>query len=183
MNELPVIENFILMPNHRSYIDIFIIAAIIPAAMVSKAEIRKWPLGKIGIKVTNSILVDRSDLKSLIKTMNKIKETVNKGIPVMLFPEGGTYIGPLTKPFKNGSFQIAANVKIPVIPMAIHYADINDAWVGEESFLSHFFRQMVKPVTKVYVRFGTPVLGSEYKYVQSETKNQIDLMLTEITNS
>jgi 1-acyl-sn-glycerol-3-phosphate acyltransferase len=183
MNELPVIENFILMPNHRSYLDIFVIAAIIPAAMVSKAEIRKWPLGKIGIKVTNSILVDRSDLKSLIKTMNKLKESVNKGIPVMLFPEGGTYIGPLTKPFKNGSFQIAANVKIPVIPMAIHYADINDAWVGEESFLSHFFRQMVKPVTKVYVRFGTPVLGSEYKFVQSETRNQIDLMLTEIANS
>ncbi len=182
-NELPTIENFILMPNHRSYIDIFIVAALTPAAMVGKAELRKWPLGKLGIKVTNSILVDRSELKSLIKTMNKIKESVNGGIPVVLFPEGGTYIGPLTKTFKNGSFQIAADAKIPVIPMAIHYFDINDAWVGNDIFLSHFFRQMGKPVTKVSVKYGTPVLGSYYKHVQKETKEQIDSMLTEIINS
>ena len=182
-NELPAIENFILMPNHRSYIDIFIVAALTPAAMVSKAEISSWPLGKLGVKVTNSILVDRSDLKSLIKTMNKIKESVNNGIPVMLFPEGGTYIGPLTKPFKNGSFQIAADARIPVIPMAINYADINDAWVGDDIFISHFFRQMGKPVTKVFIKYSTPVLGSDYKLVQNETKEQIDTMLTEIINS
>lgn len=181
-NELPAIENFILMPNHRSYIDIFIVAALTPAAMVSKSEIRNWPLGKLGIKITNSILVDRSDLKSLIKTMNKIKESVNNGIPVVLFPEGGTYIGPLTKPFKNGSFQIAADARIPVIPMAINYSDINDAWVGDDNFMSHFFRQMGKPVTKVFVKFGTPVFGSDYKFVQNETKGQIDSLLTEIIN-
>lgn len=182
-NDLPTIENFILMPNHRSYIDIFIVAALTPAAMVAKAELRKWPLGKLGIKVTNSILVDRSELKSLIKTMNKIKESVNGGIPVVLFPEGGTYVGPLTKPFKNGSFQIATEAKIPVIPMAIHYKDINDAWIGDDIFLAHFFRQMGKPVTKVFVRYGTPVLGSDCKHVQTQTKEQIDSMLTEIINS
>ncbi len=182
-NELPTIENFILMPNHRSYIDIFIVAALTPAAIVSKAELKKWPLGKLGIKITNSILVDRSELKSLIKTMNKIKESVNNGIPVVLFPEGGTYIGPLTKPFKNGSFQIAADAAIPVIPMAIHYKDIEDAWVGEDIFLAHFFKQMGKPLTKVFVKYGTPVLGSDYKQIQNETKKQIDSMLTEIINS
>ena len=176
-NELPTIENFILMPNHRSYIDIFIVAALTPAAMVGKAELKKWPLGKLGIQVTNSILVDRSELKSLIKTMNKIKESVNNGIPVVLFPEGGTNTGPLTKPFKNGSFQIASDAKIPVIPMAIHYKDIEDAWVGDDNFLSHFFRQMGKPVTKVSVKYGTPVSGTDYKQIQTETKEQIDSML------
>ncbi len=182
-NEFPTIENFILMPNHRSYIDIFIVAALTPAAMVSKAELKNWPLGKLGVKVTNSILVDRSELRSLIKTMNKIKESVNNGIPVMLFPEGGTYIGPLTRPFKNGSFQIATDANIPVIPMAIHYYDIDDAWVGDDYFLSHFFRQMGKPTTKVFVKYGTPVLDSDYKQIQKETKNQIDTMLTKIINS
>jgi 1-acyl-sn-glycerol-3-phosphate acyltransferase len=151
--------------------------------MVSKAELKKWPLGKLGVKITNSILVDRSEIKSLIKTMNKIKESVNNGVPVMLFPEGGTFIGPLTKPFKNGSFQIAADTKIPVIPTAIHYKDIKDAWVGNDNFLSHFFRQMGKPITKVYVKYGTPVSGVDYKQIQTETKGQIDSMLSEIISS
>jgi 1-acyl-sn-glycerol-3-phosphate acyltransferase len=179
-NEIPENQNFILMPNHRSYIDIFIVAALTPAAMVGKAELKKWPLGKLGVKVTSSILVDRSEIKSLVQTMNKIKETVNQGIPVILFPEGTTYKGPLTKPFKNGSFQIAAKVNIPVIPMAIHYNDENDAWVGDDTFLPHFFRQMGKPITKVYLQYGTPVSGSDHKLIQLQTREQIDAMLTQI---
>ncbi len=179
-NELPKNKNFILMPNHRSYIDIFIVTALTPAAMVSKAELKKWPFGKLGVKVTNSILVDRTEIKSLIKTMNKIKASVNQGIPVILFPEGETYIGPLTKPFKNGSFQIAADANIPVIPMAIHYKDKDDAWVGNDTLLRHFFAQMGKPVTKVYVRYGTPISGSDYKQIQRQTRDQIDSMLQQI---
>ena len=179
-NKIPKYKNFILMPNHRSYIDIFIVAALTPAAMVGKAELKKWPLGKQGVKVTSSILVDRSEIKSLVQTMNRIKESVTQGIPVILFPEGGTYKGPLTKPFKKGSFQIAADANIPVIPMAIHYKDEDDAWVGNDTLLSHFFKQMGKPVTKVYINYGTPVSGSDYKQIQNETREQINLMLTQI---
>lgn len=179
-NEIPENKNFILMPNHRSYLDIFIVAALTPAAMVGKAELKKWPLGKLGVKVTGSILVDRSEIKSLVQTMNRIKETVNQGIPVILFPEGTTFKGPLTKPFKNGSFQIAADSRIPVIPMAIHYKDENDAWVGDDTLLPHFFRQMGKPITYVYLRYGTPVVDLDYKFIQQQTRDQINAMLTQI---
>ncbi|QGY43354.1 hypothetical protein GM418_06680 [Maribellus comscasis] len=179
-NELPASNNFILMPNHRSYLDIFIVAGLTPAALVGKAELKKWPFGKLGAKVTNSILVDRSEIKSMLKTMHQIKASVNQNIPVTLFPEGTTYKGPLTKPFKNGSFKIAADTGISVIPMAIHYKDANDAWVGKDTFLGHFFRQMGKPYSKVFIRYGKPVSHSEYKILQSEVKSQIDDMLNEL---
>lgn len=179
-NERPESNNFILMPNHRSYIDIFIVAGLTPAAMVGKAELKKWPFGKLGAKVTNSILVDRSEIKSMLKTLHKIKESVNQNIPVTLFPEGTTYKGPLTKPFKNGSFKIAADAEIPVIPMAICYEDKNYAWVGNDTFLGHFFRQMGKPTSKVYIRYGSPVKNTDYKILQAEIKSQIDQMLEEL---
>ncbi len=76
-NDLPKNGNFILMPNHRSYIDIFIVAGLTPAALVGKAELKKWPFGSLGAKVTNSILVDRKEIKSMMKTMNKIKSSVS----------------------------------------------------------------------------------------------------------
>ena len=182
-NELPKNRNFILMPNHRSYLDIFIVAGLTPAALVGKAEIEKWPFGKLGAKVTNSILVNRSEIKSLVTTMNKIKDSVNQNIPVTLFPEGTTYKGPLTKPFKNGSFKIAADTGIPVIPMAIHYKDVNDAWVDKDTFIGHIFRQMGKPISKVYLRYGSPILNSDYKVLQQETRKQIDAMLTQIIDT
>ena len=173
------------MPNHRSYIDIFIVAGLTPAALVGKAELKRWPFGKLAAMITNSILVDRKEIKSLVKTMNKIKASVNQGIPVTLFPEGTTFKGPLTKPFKNGSFKIAADTNIPVIPMAIQYKDVNDAWVDKDTFVWHFFRQLCKPVTKVYLKYGTPVTETDYKKLQDKTRNTIDSMLKELiqTNS
>ncbi|SHJ49858.1 1-acyl-sn-glycerol-3-phosphate acyltransferase [Tangfeifania diversioriginum] len=179
-NELPDNSHFILMPNHRSYIDIFIVAAFTPAAFVAKAELKNWPFLKTGAKITNTIFVSRAELQSLVATMNKIKKSVNNHIPVALFPEGTTSKGPLTKSFKNGSFKIAADTKIPVIPMAIHFEDENDAWIDDDTFVGHFFRQMSKPVTKATVRYGKPLSNSDYKVLQKETRNQIDSMLNAI---
>jgi 1-acyl-sn-glycerol-3-phosphate acyltransferase len=171
------------MPNHRSYIDIFIVSGLTPAALVGKEEIKKWPFGKLGSKVTNSILVNRFEIKSMMKTMNKIKDSVKQGIPVTLFPEGTTYKGPFTKPFKKGSFKIAADACIPVIPMAIHYRDEDDAWVGEDTFIGHVFRQMGKPVTKVYIRYGEPIYDPNYKNLQEQVKAKIDEMLQELIDT
>lgn len=179
-NEIPKNSNFILMPNHRSYVDIFIVAALTPSAMVGKAELAKWPFGKMAVRASNSILVDRQSTSSLLNTMNKIKSSVSQGIPVALFPEGTTFKGPLTKQFKNGSFKIAADTQIPVIPMAIEYHDKSDAWVGTDTFVGHFFRQMWQPLRKAYIRFGKPVSDTDYKKLQQKVKEKIDNMLEEI---
>jgi len=181
-NNIPENSHFILMPNHRGYLDIFIVAALTPAAFVAKAELKKWPFLKTGAKLTNTIFVSRSELQSLIATMNKIKASVKKGIPVALFPEGTSFKGPLTKPFKKGSFKIAAETGIPVIPMAIHFEDENDAWVDNDTFIGHFFRQMGKPVTRVTISYGNPLTGTDYQILRQETRKQIDLMLQKMTS-
>jgi 1-acyl-sn-glycerol-3-phosphate acyltransferase len=171
---------YILMPNHRSYLDIFIVAAYIPSSFVGKAELKKWPMIKAGARITQLIFVSRSELKSLVITMNKIKQSLNNKIPVTVFPEGTTFKGPLTKPFKKGTFKIAADAGIPVIPMAIHFEDENDAWIDDDTFVGHFFRQMGKPVTKVHLQFGEPIISSDFVFLQENTRQQIDSMLLKI---
>jgi len=182
-NELPKNDNFILMPNHRSYLDIFIFSGLTPASFVGKAELRNWPFGKVATKITNLILVDRNNSRSLIRTMSEIKSSVSQGIPVTLFPEGTTYKGPLTKNFKSGSFKIATETGIPVIPAAIDYRDKNDAWVGDDTFIPHFFRQMGKPITYVTIRFGQPLSETDHEKLREQTKNEIETMLNEIQNA
>lgn len=179
-NRIPVTGDFIIMPNHRSYLDIFLIAAYTPAAFVAKAELLSWPLLKTGGRITNTIFVSRTDLKSLISTMRRIKSSVEDKIPVAIFPEGTTSKGPLTRPFKNGSFKIAADAQITVIPVAIHYKDDRDSWVDDDSFIGHFLKQMGKPVTKVSVCYGSPLYSPDNKTLQKETREQIDGMLKKL---
>ncbi|NQU86298.1 MAG: 1-acyl-sn-glycerol-3-phosphate acyltransferase [Mariniphaga sp.] len=182
INNQPKIDNYIVMPNHRSYIDIPLIVKLHQGTLVGKAEVGKWPMARSAAKITNPILVKRSEIKSLVGTMNKIKESINNNIPVILFPEGTTFAGPLTKPFKNGSFKIAANAGIPVVPVAIHYPDKLDAWVGKDTFFGHFFRQMGKFKIKVIVQYGTPVSHSDFSELKKQTREQIDNMLKKIMN-
>jgi 1-acyl-sn-glycerol-3-phosphate acyltransferase len=176
----PEPANQIIMPNHRSYIDVPLIVKYNQGTLIGKVEVEKWPMAKAAIRITNPIMVDRSDLQSKVETMKKIKESIGNQVPVILFPEGTTYQGPLTKPFTNGSFKIAADVGIPVIPVAIHYIDPKDAWIGNDTFIGHFLRQMGKPQTKVIVHYGTPVVSSDYQTLKEQTKQQIEEMLKEI---
>ncbi len=182
-NELPSKDNFILMPNHRSYLDIFIFASLTPSSMVGKAELKNWPFGKVATKIANLILVDRNNVRSLINTMKEIKRSVSLGIPVTIFPEGTTCKGPLTKTFKTGSFKIAAETEIPVIPAAIEYQDKNDAWVGNDTFVPHFFRQMGKPFTHVTIKYGEALTNSDHEKLRAATKERIDQMLGEMQHS
>ncbi len=173
-------KQFILMPNHRSYLDIIIMAYLNPASFIAKKEVRSWPLMKLAEKFGKIIFVDRSNLRSLVQTMHVIRKTVDENIPVALFPEGTTYEGPLTKPFKSGSFKIAVEANVPIIPVAISYKNKNDAWIGDDTFIGHFFRQMWKPITYVTVQYGEPIIENDALSLKEKTRQEIDAMLQEI---
>jgi len=165
------------MPNHRSYIDVFLMLAYSPSTIVGKAEILKWPVLGHAMKYGRTIIVNRGEMRSRIDTMRKIGESVMNGISVMIFPEGTTSKGPGILSFKKGTFNVAAELNIPIIPCAICYEDVDHAWVGDDSFVSHFFRQMWKPFSRVEVRFGDPICNNNFNVLKEETKLSIKSML------
>ena len=179
-NQLPKIDQYLLMPNHRSYIDIFLMAALSPSVFVAKAEIRKWPLLGQSIKATRAILVKREEMKSLLSAMKKIKQSIEQSIPVTIFPEGTTSKGPGLLPFKNGTFKIAAEINVPIIPCAIVYQHKEHAWISKETFVGHFFRELWRPVSWAEVRFGTPLQGADWQPLKEQVNAVIKNMLEEM---
>lgn len=179
-NEINFPKQFITMPNHRSYIDIFLLSAYSPSVFVAKEEIKKWPIVGPAAKAGRLIFVRRNDLKSLLGTMNKIKQSISQNISVTVFPEGTTSTGPGLVTFKNGTFKVAAELNIPIIPCAISYAERNNAWVDDDNFISHFFRQMWRPFSKVTLRFGKPINEKDYQTLKEKTKSSIETFLNEI---
>lgn len=179
-NEFPKAENYLLMPNHRSYIDIMIVASCSSSVFVAKTEVKKWPVLGQALKASQTVIVNRNEIKSLMNTMHQIKKTIEKGISITVFPEGTTFEGPGIKPFKNGTFKIAADQAIPIIPCAIEYHDKKMAWVGNDAFVTHFFRQMWHPISRAEIRFGQPLVLSDYQELKSETEQKIIQLLIEI---
>lgn len=180
-NKITATQNYLLMPNHRSWVDILLMAAYSPSAFVAKAEIAKWPILGPAVKSSRAILVQRDKMQSLITTMKKINESIQMGTSVTIFPEGTTFKGSGTLPFKNGSFKIAAENNIPIIPCAIEYRNKEMRWISKDTFIGHFIQQMWKPYHLVEIRFSEPIIGNDFIHLKSKTHSAINTMLNEMS--
>lgn len=171
-------EKILLMPNHQTFLDIFLVLGYYPSSIVAKKEIGDWPVLKYTIALGRIILVDRKSLRGTIHAMHAIDKEIKSGGSVILFPEGTTNnSGTLTKSFKPGSFKIAEETGTPIIPMAIKYVSRDMSW-GDESFLMHFIQKMGYWRTNVDLWFGEPVTGGDYKELMVRVKTAIDGQLS-----
>lgn len=172
-NALPIKGCYILMPNHRSYLDIMVCAAYSPSAFVAKHEVKSWPVLGQALSANQTVLVKRGEMKSLLHTMQSIKAKIEKDISITLYPEGTTSKGPGILPFKGGSFKVAADLQVPIIPCAIHYNNEGMAWVGSDTLIPHFFSQFWQPASKVTLRFGQAIVTNNHEQLKTAVRDQI----------
>ncbi len=151
----------LMMSNHQSYIDIWLIPKYAITVFVAKAEVKKMPLVGWGASSVNTVYVDRSDKESRQRTKNAIAQRIIKGRSVIIFPEGTTGDGNGLLPLKPGMFFNAAEEGIPIIPTAIFYENPDLAWVGDDPIGAHFARNFSKLSTTAHVVFGEPMTGSD----------------------
>lgn len=110
---------YIFVTNHISYLD----AAILPKAFrqpmrpLAKAEMSRIPV--FGFIYKNAtVSVDRTSIHDRANSVRVLKSLLNKGISVLVFPEGTFNMGtsPL-KSFYDGAFKIAIETQTPVKPV------------------------------------------------------------------
>jgi 1-acyl-sn-glycerol-3-phosphate acyltransferase len=112
---------YIICSNHTSYLDIFILYAVMPQhkfLFLGKSEILNYPLMKTYFKKLH-IPVYRSDRVKAAKSFIQAKREVEKGWSLMIFPEGTIPENGLPDmiPFKDGAFQLAKHCNVPIIPI------------------------------------------------------------------
>lgn len=143
--------NYLIVSNHLSYIDIFVIFSAAPAVFVANSELEEaFLLGTI-IRYSGGVFVERRNRARLLKDMQNIKDILHMGFNVVLFPEGTTSDGLEVMPFKTSFLDAAAGGGVPVLPLCIRYKKIDGADVGpgngplvyyhgDITFFGHFFR-------------------------------------------
>lgn len=131
----------LLVANHISWLDIFLLNAAQPAAFVSKAEVRQWPaIGWLSAR-TDTIFLRRGSRGHARIVNGEIIRVLHAGRFVALFPEGTTSDGGSLLHFHGALLQPAIEAGRPIVPLTLSYHDRNGrrstapAYVGEDSLL------------------------------------------------
>jgi 1-acyl-sn-glycerol-3-phosphate acyltransferase len=112
-------RSYILAANHQSIYDIPIVFASLPLQLriISKDSIGRVPFLGWHLQRTGHLLIDRS--KSGAGTMKKLARLVRQRHSLIIFPEGTRSIDGSVAKFKGGSFLIAVDAGLPVVPISI----------------------------------------------------------------
>jgi 1-acyl-sn-glycerol-3-phosphate acyltransferase len=111
-----------VITNHLSYLDIVLHGALRPCVFVSAIETRKMPLiGWISM-MAGTVYVTRGGGGSAEKAAEGMAKGFRDGLPVVFFPEGGTFIGdePVMA-FHSGLLAQALEAGATVTPGFIRY--------------------------------------------------------------
>lgn len=113
----------LVVANHVSFLDIYAINAVAPAAFVSKDELRGWPVIGWLSRNTETIFLERGSRTAAQRTRERLAEHLHQGHLIALFPEGTTSDGKDVLPFHAALFQSAIDAQRPVTPIALRYND------------------------------------------------------------
>ncbi len=129
----------LLVANHVSFLDIYAINAVAPAAFVSKDDVLGWPLIGWLSRHTETIFLERGSRSAAQRTRQHLVQHLERGALVALFPEGTTSDGSSVLPFHAALFQSAIDAGTAVSPMSLRYLDADGqpslapAYIGDIS--------------------------------------------------
>lgn len=111
---------YVVVSNHESTADPFLLSHL-PWDMrwIAKEEIFKMPILGWMMKFGGDIPLRRGERDSVKQMMDEAKRTLAAGMPLMIFPEGTRSKDGNLLPFKDGAFQLAIEMGVPVLPLAL----------------------------------------------------------------
>ncbi|WP_233800141.1 lysophospholipid acyltransferase family protein [Paraburkholderia sp. HP33-1] len=113
----------LVVANHISWIDIYVINAWRPTPFVSKAEIRQWPVVGWLAQQLDTVFIQREKRSDAKRIMHELADRLSAGELMCVFPEGTTSNGLELLPFHANMFQAAVSAGAPVQPVCIMYED------------------------------------------------------------
>lgn len=111
----------LVISNHISLIDIFVINAVLPCGFISKAEVASWPLIGWMSRQAGTVYIERGSRRAAQRTREHMVSALTAGQRLAMFPEGTTSAGEHVLPFHGALLQSAVDAETPVHAMTIQY--------------------------------------------------------------
>jgi 1-acyl-sn-glycerol-3-phosphate acyltransferase len=127
----PIPSSGLLVCNHLSYLDIIVLGATTPCVFVSKCEVRSWPVFGWFASLAGTLFVRRDQRSDLARMKGEMRQALDTGSLVVLFPEGTTSDGRAVLPFKSSLLEPATRLPHGLSAGLIEYA-LRDGSVADE---------------------------------------------------
>ena len=87
--------------------------------IMAKKELFRYPFLGWHLRRSGQIPIERENARSSLRSLIEASRTVQAGMPLLVFPEGGRSATGQINPFLGGAFYVAIKAGVPVVPMAI----------------------------------------------------------------
>ena len=166
----------LLLSNHVSWLDIPVLAAILPLSFIAKSEIAGWPVIGFLATLQRCIFIERARKAATAEVNTLVAQRLGAGDAIVLFPEGTTGDGIRLLPFRSSlvgaarAALVAHTVEaIRLQPVAIAYRrrrglpvtrrEMPDiAWYGDTDLAPHLAQFIRGGPVDVAIHFGEPIL-------------------------
>lgn len=163
---------FMLVSNHISYVDIFLMARLTGTVFVAKSEMEHWPVIGPMMQGTHMMFINRVSGRDALRVIDDIKVELQHKDALTVFPEGICTSGATIEKFFPALFEAPASMGKEVHVAAIHYAtppgeaaagdDV--VWWRWEPVGEHLQRLLRLPYFETTIRFAeNPIAPSSRK--------------------
>jgi 1-acyl-sn-glycerol-3-phosphate acyltransferase len=139
-------DGCLMVANHVSWLDVFVLNAIHPSQFIAKSEVCSWPIIGWLCKCGGTIFIERAVRRDTALINQRVGMLLKQGVCVGLFPEGTSTDGRQVGHFHSALIQPAIDAGVRLCPIALRYHDEKGelsavaAFTGDTTLAQSIFR-------------------------------------------
>lgn len=153
----------LIVTNHISWLDVFVLNAIVPMRFVAKSEVRRWPVIGWLCARAQTLFLERGKARDAARMNVQLVSLLQSGECLAVFPEGTTTDGSHVAHFHSSLLQPAIDADTQVFPVAVRYQDESGArstaaaYIDELSFGASMWNILSTPELHVRLIATAPL--------------------------
>jgi|SRR5579863_326098 len=160
LEKIDVSKPHVYAVTHGSALDIPVLYAYLPFQfrILFKKELLSYPIVGWHLKRSGQVCIDQQNPSHSIAAIRSAVKSLQAGMPLVIFPEGGRTPDGEIKPLLSGAFYLAIKAQVDVVPVAL---------VGTYEMLPmNTYHIKSRPLE---MRVGEPISTAGYKLREMET--------------
>lgn len=173
----------LLVANHISWLDIFVIHAARRVHFVSKHEVRSWPVAGWLAHRAGTLFIQRAKKTDTARINGEMHTLLQDGAWVAVFPEGTSSDGRQLRRFMPSLFQPAVKEDLPVVPAGLRYQTPEGmhcqaaAYIDDMSLGKSLWQITGEPEIVARLDFGKPLKHDDRRALAEMSHREIAILL------